>query len=953
METDLLEADVFAIPDFGQTCQWMTGNGEATSLLFPLVPYLDNDLHDSFLPSSPPKQDGFFQLPLGLAASQPPHPRPCLDRDVLIVDSMADIASTVDDVWTVLEGVPAKQAKLRTWETFHVVSKSQSAAHQRPMLLSEAGSLAFDALVKSADEPLASGSHGIVTVKTQSYISSLLAMALGRDSLLFRKDEATGTFQSILGMCRISGLSGQTLQGVERQALCCGSALLYLAAFVHRTYTIRSSPCQVALASCIDQVLRAAQIRAALDARTFWSVLQLQLFINNVSALLAPLKVLTSKLPSQCSDKDILDAVYDAASSQGNSQDSVQKMMREILQRVSAPWIEFLEEWIGLRKEQGAPLTLGCEQSGKCFIKIDTGVDIDHFGNEEDTAEFCLDPLNVPGFMSDDIMDLILDAGRNLRFIREFHPNHPLVQQPVFRHIQLPNVQWLYDWESILNVEKQIVQYRQSIGVSMQQISGHTWSGPQDSGLVPNGASVLGLNWDSLKEQVSTSMEHFSMPLKGPEVDDSVGRLVLEHLGDRHQRCDDKVDDTAHWSLLPGVSFANIAATQARIFSQESLRLLFDSHDLCLHLRMLRDFHLLGSGFFSNRLSHALFDSSLESTERKTGVARRGGVMGLGLGGRENWPPASSELQLALMSVLTESYAEGAGAELRRERSHHDGSHKGSTTSLPGDVSFAIRDLAPEQMDKATNPDKIEALDFLGLSYKPPREIAAVITRHSLVRHDEIFKLLLRVLRMLYVVDEQCCNVCLGNRSASGRLDKISYRFAREAQHLIKTLASHFMDVGVAIPWRLFENKVEQVRAMLGSDDSKYASDSRMQSPEGLGQLHQEVLERIACVLLLNKRQEPALKLIEELFDLVLRHDKLLKPRALERSVQNDDSVEIAQLYATFEEKMKTFVAVCRVMSEKMGSVGDEAGEIGSGQDGLLEQLLVRLNFDSYYGEPM
>ena len=75
-----------------------------------------------------------------------------------------------------------------------------------------------------------------------------------------------------------------------------------------------------------------------------------------------------------------------------------------------------------------------------------------------------------------------------------------------------------------------------------------------------------------------------------------------------------------------------------------------------MHLGLQRSFHLLGDGVFVSRLTAALFDPEQASTERERGVMRSGTGMGLRLGSRGTWPPASSELRLALMGILGDCY---------------------------------------------------------------------------------------------------------------------------------------------------------------------------------------------------------------------------------------------------------------------------------------------------------
>ena len=291
-------------------------------------------------------------------------------------------------------------------------------------------------------------------------------------------------------------------------------------------------------------------------------------------------------------------------------------------------------------------------------------------------------------------------------------------------------------------------------------------------------------------------------------------------------------DFTPHPSLLPVLSFGAITSAQSEVVNQESLRLLFNNHDLRSHLKMHRDFQLFGSGMFLSRLSHALFDPDLESAERQAGVARQGGVMGLRLGGRDTWPPASSELRLALMGVLTESFDLDNDFTVNRMASISR-----DASELPGDMSFAVRDLSQEEIDKCMNPDSLEALDFLRLSYKAPTALSGIITPVILTQYDRIFKLLLRIMRMVYVVNQLFRDV---NARTSRWADPedISFRFTREAHHFVSGITSFFMDAGVAIPWQAFEAKLDKIEADLKNPSNTKSNPDKVESPDRLREFY-------------------------------------------------------------------------------------------------------------------
>ncbi|CAN9145489.1 unnamed protein product [Alternaria alternata] len=101
--------------------------------------------------------------------------------------------------------------------------------------------------------------------------------------------------------------------------------------------------------------------------------------------------------------------------------------------------------------------------------------------------------------------------------------------------------------------------------------------------------------------------------------------------------------------------------------------------------------------------------------------------------------------------------------------------------SFLGQLNFAIRNLTEAEQEKVMDPDALHALDFLRLQYVAPAPLNLVITSTSLEKYDYIFKFLLRLLRMLFVVSH------LPRRYA----DSNARQFRTEAYHFVITLTNY------------------------------------------------------------------------------------------------------------------------------------------------------------------
>ncbi|KID96805.1 gamma-tubulin complex component GCP6, partial [Metarhizium majus ARSEF 297] len=945
------EADVFAIPDFWKTSRWLDqlASETSTSLFGHGLDALYN-VKSTSLPLEPiaVDADGFFKLP-EVGESHADDPDELQDSDIT--------ASTIQehqefedksDIWTGVSEQQPRPAAFRTWETF----KTGKLQPYVPMLLSEAGQGAYDALLSWSTDSLNLQNTSTPAVETRAYFTSVLALCLGRESVFFARTTEDWTFKCTLPELRVSGYSRQVLQGVQRQAAMCGSTFLRLGAFCQSSYAPSSSRCAIALASAMSQILQAVEHRVSVDGRFPESLLQLQTTIREASTILRPLDDLAARISRDLPDEEILSLVFQEASTFEFSERYIRDMLCEILRRISTPWVESVEEWLGTRREVGMPFARSNIGETKGFVTVDVEVFIDDFGREVEDIDFRLDIGRVPQFLPSDIAESIFETGRNLRFIRTFHPDHILARSDVVMSNRPPAARWLFDWASILDLEDRIAQYKDRILDAIQESRSATAHAAVHSKLgVDEPDSELELNFfgvdeSTMEQRLIASMDHLSQPLIESSSNDSLSRIVRAKFSSEIEDESTASDDTPHWSLLPILSFGGIAAAQARIVNRESLRLLFEANDVQLHLKLQRDFHLLGNGMFCSRLSHALFDPDLETTERQAGIAMQGGVMGLRLGGRDTWPPGSSELRLALMGVLGEAYGSQGGMKASTSINRDSGA-----SPLPGDLSFAVRDLSEEEINKCMNPDSLEALDFLRLSYTTPPELTSIITPVHLMHYDRIFKLLLRILRMLYMVNHLYQDI--NSRLNTWVEENTSYRFVRESQHFVSSIASYFLDSGVAIAWQSFENKLNKIRVHLDKPDA--APDKCAYSPNQLRDMHSQVLERIMYALFLRKRQLPVLKLLEEIFGIVLQYAKQSRLQALGGEGESAELANSARMYAEFRKKVQVFITVCRGLSEKARASskntadGASFEDSGFGDDSLIAQLLVKLDMGDYY----
>ena len=884
----------------------------------------------------------------------PPLPAiPNLEHDATTLDKAL---ASEPDPWLLQDFDASKTPEFKTWESFEGPERKLGAQLQTTnftaSFMTETGPATFDALLLSkesvADEECDAGNE---VPDPARYCACLLALAMGRSSLLFSWDASKNSFIKTMSRLKISGFSDETLAGVSQKCVECGNSIKLLRAVIDSTYLASPTPAKVALADVLDKLLVVIQSELGARGQRVLSVLQLQSVVKPVHSTLTYFRDLVTRLGETNSDEELLSNLFQEAQSADYRGGLIRDTVCEVLRMVSKPWVDFVAEWIGLKEEEGIILTK--DAPGKGFVKIGDKIWIDDLGFELEEPDYFLAEEKMPSFLPHETAVAIFETGRNFRFIRDNHSEHPLSENKVIRASNPPQLQWEFDWDAIMQLERRAKEYEADLSAAIQKQASIEKSRKDDSDAlnVVTGvyeAEFFGKSEDQITRNVLVSMAKLDQPLANLDSEDDLTTILRNSLFDSSKSSAADKEFSPHWSLLPLLSFGPIVTAQARLVNRECVKLLFDSHNLRLHLDLQKQYHLLGNGLFCSRLSHALFDPDLDAAQRQAGVALTGGNMGLRLTGRDNWPPASSELRLALMGVLAETYQPlgdvspdvRTGRELSR-------SYK---SELPGDLSFAVRDLSPEEIERCIDPNALEALDFLRLSYKPPAPLRPILTPLALLKYDRIFKMLLRTNRMLYVINQLFQDIYTLPASDSPATDDAILRFRIEAHHFVSQVASYFFTTVVSVSWARFEQWLDSVEADIACyEQGETEGMPPAHSPDRLREHHEQVLDDIMSGLLLRKRQAPVLKLLEDTFGLVLQFANMIRLRTLGQEAEGQPG----DLYRRFRKKVELFITVCRGMGEKTGygpnveRRGEQGNRAGPGNG--IELLLLTLDLTDFY----
>ena len=837
--------------------------------------------------------------------------------DVILSDSSStcsecgereDLEDALKDLWSAKDVLdPLPQLDVKTWEKFH----DNSFTEPTNVFVSEAGPRVFDAFLLHNGKGQRQGS----LLQPVVVLSSLIQLALARESLLFRYDEKEKVFQMVVEDIRMSGCSQESWRSLTYDFTAYGSSVRKAMRFASdvRSSNKASSTC-IALASGINTMLSALEARLYQPLADTRTVLALQSLLQRPKLLLRGITDIIEQVRS-FGDDSVRSMLFQLSQAVEYSAPWCRPVFDQLLVRVSQPWMESAEVLLGLRAAHGLSTTM-MESTAKTNRQLALRSTGGNFGAsfefEEQTCR------HQPTFVSDELAKMLLETQQSLSILRESEPDNPLAHANRLSSLKPPSLQWYFTFEASDANQARTQAYESRV---LQALKEFDASGTFRLVEEPSdGDPVESINC------FSDPPSHLSTLLK--QIEDPLPSMVDPNSSSLTAAVCDSLDSTVpvpHRINSPPLSpsatlsFLPLVSTQSRVLAHSTLRLLFRTHRLRFHLRLLHSYPLFANGPFLVRLSHALFDSSLSSAAYQKGRIRSTtGTAGLQLGARETWPPTSSELRIVLMGVLTDSYLSSFP---ERGRLSADGGLINSG-DLPGDLSFAIRhDMSDAELDKCLNADGLEALDFLKIAYKPPQPLDAVITNTALEKYDTVSRLLLRGARVGFIVKE-----LMQHPRGAARERTIVQRFKIEARHFVTTVFGFFAD-SIAELWSIMEDRLDQIEEGIDC----YEVGVEIEGIRGLRALHEEVLDRILAACLLRKRQEMVMKLLEEILRIVLDFAGRFRGSTHGRQdlVAKEKENDMERLYHTFGKKVELFITVCKGLQDQKSITGTKALFVG------------------------
>ncbi|RAL11104.1 tubulin gamma complex associated family protein [Aspergillus homomorphus CBS 101889] len=856
-----------------------------------------------------------------------------------------DEEQSFEDIWaldTVLHK-PNNGVALRSWEKFLDRTHRESVS----AYFSESGAKGFDAALAHNDAKNDITERTSI-VRNDAFFQALFRLGLGWGSIFFRYNEQRQVFEAVHSNLRISGVTALTLNAVTNDLIQCGTKMQKIRRFVDKI-PVKSNELSTlgAFSSAAAVIIYTLEKQLARHATYIASLLQVKSLFGQCGDLVHVLANIVDAVQGAVSEAELISVVLERAAHFAQVYGQMEALLRQIVIWVMEPWLTYVETWIGFRPETSTSIELA--SSGRAFALRETLEDSHRFSSKATRVDYRFLPDLMPSFVPPDQAQLIFETGRSLRLLKLTHPQHPIASHATYRADSV-ELDCAGTWLDIERIQSKASEYEARLRSAILKYN-------QGESLEPHATRTIDALTPEKSSEIEGTFELFDidrssktaglLPEEAALSQNRLGRLIEEaqpvYLESPHSQSHDLSPEL---TSSPYLSLAPLLSSQAILIDYSCLHMLFKEHNLRTHLTLQWRFQLLGDGFFTTRLSHALFDPEMTSGERKHGVVRTAVHTGLRLGtrSRETWPPASSELRLVLIGLLEES-------------SFSFSSSTTTTTNKPEPhthLSFSIRSLSPAEIQRAKNPHALEALDFLRLIYTPATPVLATIfTPTSLTKYDILFQHLLRLQRMVSVV-KTLIRDSTARISLSGDTHNIYQRFRIEAQHFVLAVSDYCFHVAVGAAWTRFQDRLARVEACLERGDIDGTIEAAG-SVQRLREMHERVLDEMLGAMFLKDTDQGVVdkgrRWLDGCFGSILEFAPLSRVDGGE-GVRGEAVEEVKRLFVMFRKQVAGFLAYLRgvegVHDAPELSFGARSLE-REGPRSVFDHLLARLEVKAYY----
>ncbi|XP_013191581.1 gamma-tubulin complex component 6 [Amyelois transitella] len=324
---------------------------------------------------------------------------------------------------------------------------------------------------------------------------------------------------------------------------------------------------------------------------------------------------------------------------------------------------------------------------------------------------------------------------------------------------------------------------------------------------------------------------------------------------------------------------------QLEVVNNSILSYFLVNLDLYEHLRCLKDYFFLMDGEFSRSICHNLF-SKMSRTLNPHELL--------------NFASLHSILDKALGSSISHV-------------------HKFSEK-----LSFMMSE--PPLSLQHSSPD---ALACLSLTYAVKWPLNIILSNEALLRYGRVFQFLLKMRRIFWVLGEDFEILKLSAKRHSRKLQRSpQYRTVQIYRHImaamIRALDNYIVTTCILTSWVEFENDLKKARTL---DD--------------LYDCHVVYIKKVLFRCLLNNRSTPVMKLLNDIFTVILKFSRVLKAGEWHQKEPNGHFKhtsfnQLQELFHLFEKLAKVVHKVVTRLME-------------CGYQRHLAELLTMINLNGYY----
>lgn len=151
----------------------------------------------------------------------------------------------------------------------------------------------------------------------------------------------------------------------------------------------------VALARCTTTIAESIRKRLSTASNSVHSILHLHSLIREPALIADSFVQLASATADAEDDCRLLSRLFDVVQQQQHRSGWLKPLLVETLARVSRPWLELVEQWVGL--DGGGPANLGVaglvRRGG--FVAVEECVEIDEATSNERIAQNFVSPIEI------------------------------------------------------------------------------------------------------------------------------------------------------------------------------------------------------------------------------------------------------------------------------------------------------------------------------------------------------------------------------------------------------------------------------------------------------------------------------------------------------------------------------------------------------------------------------